>query len=47
MLNFDYLDRAKVWIDLGKETVCPDYVLPKERLGHDSQPATYLIRACC
>jgi hypothetical protein len=46
-LNFDYLDRAKVWIDLGKETVCPDYALPKERLGHDSQPATYLMRACC
>jgi hypothetical protein len=42
-----FLDRARFWIDLGKEVACTDYAMPREELAGDSEPATYLVRSCC
>jgi hypothetical protein len=42
-----FLDRARFWIDLGKEVACTDYAMPGEDLASDSEPATYLMRSCC
>lgn len=46
-LDFTYLSRERVWIDLGKETVSAGYALPQQRSGADSAPTTFLLRPCC
>ncbi|OBT60329.1 hypothetical protein VE03_10768, partial [Pseudogymnoascus sp. 23342-1-I1] len=46
-LDFAYLDRAQVWIDLGKEVVGRGYALPSEQVGAGSTPTTYLTQTCC
>jgi hypothetical protein len=47
MLDFTYLDQTKVWLDLGKEVICPEYALPSQQVTIDSAPTTYLLRTCC
>jgi hypothetical protein len=46
-LDFAYLSRERVWIDLGKETVSAGYALPRQRSGSDSAPTTFLLCLCC
>jgi hypothetical protein len=47
--NFDsnYFDDERVYIDLGKETICTNWSLPNEPVFVDNEPSTYLMRECC
>jgi hypothetical protein len=57
-LDFTYLDRDRVWIDLSKEVCGGNYSQSSERLGagrppspaglpYQKQPTCYLYRTCC
>ncbi|PMD12913.1 hypothetical protein NA56DRAFT_652194, partial [Hyaloscypha hepaticicola] len=46
-INFDNLDRARIYADLGKETAATDWDPSRGEAGNDSLPTTYLIRTCC
>ncbi|PMD11962.1 hypothetical protein NA56DRAFT_652833 [Hyaloscypha hepaticicola] len=45
-INFDNLDRARIYADLGKETAATDWDPSRGETGNDSLPTTYLIRTC-
>ena len=46
-INFDQLDRSRIYADLGKETVATDWDPSRGEDGSGKLPTTYLMRTCC
>ena len=45
--DFEHLDADRLWLDVGKETVCSEWCLPQDEPIPNQSPAVYLTRACC
>ena len=47
MLDFTYLNQTKVQLDLGKEVICPKYMLLSQQVIINLALTTYLLQTCC